>query len=93
MRTERATGNCLGRTKVSHICVWAQNDRRDGSQTAEVFRKPLNDAPPKLQKILLKLTKYDLDVRYIPRKQHVISDCLSRAPPSELNQPLSLKMS
>ena len=30
--------------------------------------------------MLVKLTKYDLDVRYIPGKQQIISDCLSRAP-------------
>ena len=30
--------------------------------------------------MLLKLTKYDLDVRYVPGKTQVISDCLSRAP-------------
>ena len=33
--------------------------------------------------MLLKLTKYDLDVRYVPGKQQVISDCLSRAPLSD----------
>jgi len=27
-----------------------------------IFRKPLNYAPPRLQRMLLKLTKYDLDV-------------------------------
>ena len=30
--------------------------------------------------MLLKLTKYDLDVLYVPGKKQVISDCLSRAP-------------
>jgi len=27
----------------------------------------------------MKLTKYDLDVRYVPGKQQFISDCLGRA--------------
>ncbi len=31
-------------------------------------------------RMLLKLTKYDLDVQYVSGKQQVISDCLSRAP-------------
>ena len=61
----------------------------DHKPLESIFRKPLNDAPLKLQRMLLKLTKYDLDVRYVPGKQQVISDCLSRAPLSELNQPLS----
>ena len=30
--------------------------------------------------MLLKLTKYDLKVRYVPGKQQVLSDCSSRAP-------------
>lgn len=45
-----------------------------------IFKKPLNEAPPRLQRMLLKLTKYDLNVRYVPGKQQVLSDCLSRAP-------------
>ena len=44
-----------------------------------IFKKPLNECPPRLQRILLKLTKYDLEVKYVPRKQQLISDCLSRA--------------
>ena len=48
-----------------------------------IFRKPLNEAPPRLQRMLLKLTKYDLVVRYVPGKKQVISACLSRAPHSE----------
>ena len=48
-----------------------------------IFRKPLNEAPPRLQRMLLKLTKYDVVVRYVLRKLQVISDCLSRVPLSE----------
>ena len=36
--------------------------------------------------MLLKLTKYDVVVRYAPGKQQVSSDCLSRAPLSEAEQ-------
>ena len=53
-----------------------------------IFKKALNDAPPRLQRMLLKLSKYDLDVRYVPGKQQVISDCLSRAPLSD-TEPVS----
>ena len=55
----------------------------DHKSLESIFRKLLNDAPPRLQRMLLKLTKYDLDVRYVPGKQQVISDCLSRAPISD----------
>jgi transposase InsO family protein len=33
--------------------------------------------------MLLQLTKYNLDVRYVPGKDQLISDCLSRAPLAE----------
>ena len=36
-----------------------------------IFKKPLNEAPPRLQRMLLKLTKYDLDVRYVSRKETI----------------------
>ena len=35
--------------------------------------------------MLLKLTPYDIDVRYVPGKQQIISDCLSRAPIDNLD--------
>ena len=50
----------------------------DHKPLESIFRKPLNEALPRLQSMLLKLTKYDLVVRYVPGKQQVISDYLSR---------------
>ena len=49
-----------------------------------IFRKPLNECPPRLQRMLLKLTKYDVEVKYVLGKQQLISDCLSRAPLSDI---------
>ena len=49
----------------------------DQKPLESILRKPLDDAPPRLQRMLLKLTKYDLD------KQQVIPDCLIRAPISD----------
>lgn len=54
-----------------------------------IFRKSLHEVPPRLQRMLLKLTPYDLDVRYVPGKQQVISDCLSRASVNALNDELN----
>ena len=48
-----------------------------------IFRNPLNECPPRLQRMFLKLTKYDLEVKYVPGKQQLISDCLSRTPLSD----------
>jgi hypothetical protein len=39
----------------------------------KIFKKSLNKAPRRLQRMLLKLTKNDLDVQYVLGKQHVIS--------------------
>ena len=51
----------------------------DHKPLESIFKKPLSEAPPRLQWMLPKLTKYDLKVRYVPGQQ-VLSDCLSRAP-------------
>lgn len=40
---------------------------------------PLNECPPRLETMLLKLPNCELHVRYVPGKQQIISDCLSRA--------------
>jgi len=55
----------------------------DHKPLESIFWKPLNDAPPRLQRMPLKLTKYDLNVRFSPGKLRVISDCLSKAPISD----------
>ena len=77
---ERTTGNFLGSTKVSHVCLRRRVIvETDHKLLESIYRKPLNDALPRLQRMLLKLTKYDPNVRYVPGKQQVISDCISRA--------------
>ena len=38
----------------------------DHKPLESIFRKPLNEVPPRLQRMLLKLTKYDLVLRYVP---------------------------
>ena len=45
-----------------------------------VFKKPLTAAPPRLQRMMLSLQKYDLTVQYKPGKSLYIADTLSRAP-------------
>ena len=44
-----------------------------------ITRKPLNDAPKRLQCMLLQLQKYSLNVRYKRGKQMHLADTLSRA--------------
>ena len=45
-----------------------------------LFRKPLTAAPPRLQRMMFNLQKYDLTVEYKPGKDWYIADSLSRAP-------------
>ena len=44
-----------------------------------IFRKPLARAPPRLQRMLLKLQRYNLVVRYVPARCIPLADTLSRA--------------
>lgn len=42
-----------------------------------IFKKPLHQVSPRLQRMLLCLQKYDLDIKYVKRKY--LTDALSRA--------------
>ena len=43
-------------------------------------KKNLNDCPPRLQRLLIRLRQYDITVTYKPGKTIPVADCLSRAP-------------
>ena len=51
--------------------------------------KPLRDAPPRLQKMLLKLQKYDIQLQYKPGKLLYLVDALSRAHSKDTGSPES----
>ena len=44
--------------------------------------KHLSDAPPRLQRLLLKLQPYDIIIKYVPGKDVPVADALSRISPS-----------
>ena len=44
-----------------------------------LFKKPIFEAPARIQRLMLRLQRYDLDVHYIPGKFMFIPDTLSRA--------------
>jgi transposase InsO family protein len=44
-----------------------------------IVKKPMNDAPMRLQKLLMRLQHYDLCLNYKPGKEMHIADALSRA--------------
>lgn len=51
----------------------------DHKPLESIFKKPLHQAPMRLQRMLLRLQKYSLNVTYKPGKQLHIADALSRA--------------
>ena len=44
-----------------------------------IFQKPIHSAPKRLQRMLLRLQKYELEIVHIPGKDMLIADWLSRA--------------
>ena len=45
-----------------------------------LFKRPLHDVPARIQRLMLRLQRYDLDVYWVPGKFMFIPDMLSRAP-------------
>lgn len=52
----------------------------DHKPLVAIFSKSLNDCPARIQRMRLKLQKYDLKLNHIPGKLMVTADALSRAP-------------
>ena len=53
--------------------------RSDHKPLKAIFSKPINKAPPRIQRFLLRLQKYDLQVEFTPGSQIPVTDALSRA--------------
>lgn len=51
----------------------------DHKPLATIMKKPLSKAPLRLQRMLLRLQRYDILVSYLPGKDMLIADTLSRA--------------
>ena len=51
----------------------------DHKPLISISEKPLCDAPPRLQRLLLRVQKYNKKLIYVPGKQLIIADTLSRA--------------
>ena len=52
----------------------------DHKPLVSIFQKALNDCPLRIQRLLMRLQRYDLAVSYTPGKYLVAADALSRAP-------------
>ena len=55
-----------------------------------IWKKPIQAAPPRLQRMLLRLQKYYYNIIYKPGKQMVLADRLSRFPSKYENLPIDL---
>ena len=55
-----------------------------------IHSKPLKSAPPRLQRLLVKIQGYDFQLVYRPGNQMIIADVLSRLPNPEKNDEIPL---
>ena len=53
----------------------------------DIFQKPVLKSPPRIQRFLLRLQKYQFTMNYIPGKDMVVTDTLSRAYLSNTSTP------
>jgi len=53
----------------------------DHKPLQSIWQKSIASASPRLQNLLLKLAKYDLDIKYIKGQKNAIADALSRIDP------------
>ena len=68
----------------NHVTVY-----NDHKPLEMIQKKPIHAAPPRLQRMLLRLQKYD-NIIYKPGKQMVLADRLSRFPSRNENLPIEL---
>ena len=54
------------------------NVETDHKPLVAIFSKPLNDCPPRIQRLRLKLQRYDFELSYTPGKEMFVADKLSR---------------
>jgi len=58
--------------------AWQITVHTDHKPLQAIFQKPVSLAPPRLQRMLLRLSKYDTQVKYVGSKSVLRADTLSR---------------
>lgn len=63
-----------------HLYIYGRHVKisTDHKPLEAIMRKPLSAAPARLQRMMLRLQKYDLTVRYRPGKEIPVADTLLR---------------
>ena len=57
-----------------------------------IIKKSINAAPARLQRMLLRLQKYDVNIQYCPGKEMILPDSLSRLPNTATGEEIKLNM-
>jgi len=57
----------------------------DHSPLEVILKKPLSQAPKRLQPLIMRLHKYDVAFQYVHGRSLVLADTLSRAFPKQMN--------
>ena len=60
--------------------------KTDQKPLVSIFRKHMIDVSPRVQRIAIRAWQYDFIPEYLPGKQNVISDALSRVTPLEFQE-------
>ena len=55
-----------------------------------ILQKPLTSAPPRLQRMIIKLQGYQMQIKYIPGQEMTLADILSRLPSTENTDTIEL---
>ena len=77
--------------KRFHAYLYGRSTIISNHKALEIIcRKPLTAAPPRLQRMLLRIQGYDYTVKYQPGEKIVISDTLSRLPNPHATGPVDL---
>ena len=58
----------------------------DHKPLVSIYKKPLASAPKRLQRLLLRLQQYDVDLKYKPGSEMYLADPLSRASLKNITQ-------
>lgn len=81
---EKEAMACVYGCERFHHFVYGRNVilETDHHPLLAIAQKPIGDMPPRLQRFFLRLMRYDTEMRFVPGKQLLLADMLSRAPTS-----------
>ena len=65
----------------SHSYIYGQQFviENDHKPLQSIFKRPINKTPPRLQRFMLYLQRYDFKIQFIPRKDFIVADAIRRS--------------